>query len=87
MGQDGQASPVSLGCGTLILMALIVLIFSGSGHDELKDELRRMRTDVTDMKAAIEMQRSTLHDIQVLLETSTHAEASPMPQLDHAEVE
>lgn len=36
---------VSLGCGTLILIALIVLIF-GNGGRSSEEELRRLRTDV-----------------------------------------
>lgn len=37
--------PVSLGCGTLILIALIVLIFSNANNDE-EQQLRDLRSDV-----------------------------------------
>lgn len=37
--------PVSLGCGTLILIALIVLIFSNANKDE-EQQLRDLRSDV-----------------------------------------
>jgi len=37
--------PVSLGCGTLILIALIVLIFSNDNDDQGR-ELRDLRSDV-----------------------------------------
>lgn len=37
--------PVSLGCGTLILIALIVLIFSNANDDEER-QIRELRSDV-----------------------------------------
>ena len=37
--------PVSLGCGTLILIALIVLIFS-NGNDDRERQIRDLRSDV-----------------------------------------
>jgi hypothetical protein len=38
---DSGAPNVSLGCGTLILIAIIVAIFSGDSKDEIREALRR----------------------------------------------
>ena len=44
---------VSLGCGTLILIAVIVLIFGNANNDkDLLAEVRRLRSDVRSLKNA-----------------------------------
>ena len=45
----------SLGCGTLILIAIIVLLFSGrSDITELRTEIRDLRTQVERLEAKID---------------------------------
>jgi outer membrane murein-binding lipoprotein Lpp len=45
----------SLGCGTLILIAIIVLLFSGRSEiDELQTEIRDLRTQVERLEAKID---------------------------------
>lgn len=41
-----QGQEVSLGCGTLILIALIVLIFGRSGTRDLERQVESLRTEV-----------------------------------------
>ncbi|HVJ79937.1 MAG TPA: hypothetical protein VNC50_02610 [Planctomycetia bacterium] len=46
-----QSHGVSLGCGTLILIALIVMIFSNAGRDSKKDfEPLKKQLDVIEMR-------------------------------------
>ena len=53
---------VSLGCGTLILIALIVMFFSNqnrsgpSSNPALEIELRNMRTQVAQLREAVDEQ-------------------------------
>ena len=63
-GSDLPSQKVSLGCGTLILIALIVLIFSNSGTkdntrqlNEIKTELSRLREDMANLRRTIEAER------------------------------
>jgi hypothetical protein len=45
----------SLGCGTLILIAIIVAMFSGrSETDDLRNEVRELRTQVERLEAKID---------------------------------
>lgn len=50
----------SLGCGTLILIALIVWFFSGRGTDDLQRDVRELRSDVGELKKLVEAQTSQL---------------------------
>lgn len=69
----GQA--VSLGCGTLILIALIVMFFSNRGdddvkhelrglRDEVKREIRGLRTEVIQLRAAVKDQTALIKGLQ-----------------------
>jgi len=61
MADDRRSGPVSLGCGTLIVIGLIVLIFSGGGRiQDLEGELRNMRTDINNLQAVIETQNQSI---------------------------
>ena len=63
MVDDRRSGPVSLGCGTLIVIGLIVLIFSGGGRiQNMEDELRNMRTDINNLQVVIEMQNQSIED-------------------------
>lgn len=56
---------VRLGCGTLILIVIIVLIFSG-GNDsrELKREVGELKNAVSNLQNEIRALRSTLENQQ-----------------------
>jgi hypothetical protein len=59
-----QGQEVSLGCGTLVLIALIVLIFSGRGSSDVEREVRRLRSEVTDLKKAVEAQSAEIRQLR-----------------------
>ena len=60
MADDTRSHQVSLGCGTLILIALIVLFFSGRGVDDLEREVRGLRTDISELRKSVEVQTSQI---------------------------
>jgi Sec-independent protein translocase protein TatA len=66
MADDRRTQHVTLGCGTLILIALIVSIFSGRpGLEDLGREVRGLRSDIGELKKTIEAQSAqikALHD-------------------------
>ena len=72
--EDKRVQQVSLGCGTLILIALIVLIFGGGHVGDLKHDVHGLSTEVRNLKTAIDSQTE---QIRVLQEKLTRLEASP----------
>jgi hypothetical protein len=61
-GNRGQA--VSLGCGTLILIALMVLFLSNRGQDDVKRDLSNLRSDVRELRKAVEAQTELIKTLQ-----------------------
>jgi hypothetical protein len=64
MADDNRSQQVSLGCGTLILIALIVLIFSGRGVRDLEREVRGLRAEVAELKESVEEQTDQIKRLQ-----------------------
>lgn len=64
MTDDKRTQQVSLGCGTLILIALIVLFFSGRGSDDLNREVRELRTEVGELKKSVDAQTTQIKLLQ-----------------------
>ena len=56
----GGARPASLGCGTLILIALIVLIFSRGGSRETENEVRALKSEIGELKKSVEAQTTEI---------------------------
>lgn len=59
-----EGQEVSLGCGTLILIALIVLIFGRGGTEDLEREVRGLRSEVGELKNAVEAQTGQIKTLQ-----------------------
>ena len=53
---DNRTQKVTLGCGTLILIALIVMFFSKGDTRELERDVKALRTEVGALKKTIELQ-------------------------------
>jgi hypothetical protein len=50
-----QSNTAQLGCGTLILIAIIVVIFSGRGEiNNLQNEIRELRNQVTRLEKKVD---------------------------------
>ena len=50
-----QSNTAQLGCGTLILIAIIVVIFSGRGEvKNLQNEIRELRNQLTRLEAKVD---------------------------------
>jgi hypothetical protein len=60
MSEDSRSQEVSLGCGTLILIALIVLIFSNRGSGKLENEVQRLSAEVAQLKEMIAKQSQAI---------------------------
>jgi len=58
---------VSLGCGTLILIALIVLFFSNRGNEDnsqLQNDIKRLQSQVANLQRSIDDQAAKLTRIE-----------------------
>jgi hypothetical protein len=63
---------VTLGCGTLILIALIVMFFSHSGTSEVKNEVQSLRSEIRELKQSIDIQSN---EIKMLRENLSEGKA------------
>jgi len=65
----GNRTPeATLGCGSLILIALIVLIFGKSNTHDLERELHDLRADVKDLREAVHTQSALIQGLHADLE-------------------
>ena len=71
----------TLGCGTLILIALIVIIFSKGGSDELEKELRKTTTRLESLEKGIDGQKVQLDQLRATLERQTQEISSLRQEL------
>jgi hypothetical protein len=78
----------TLGCGTLILIALIVAIFSNHATDDGGRGLDNLRGDVKALKKSIDAQSQQIRDLHDLLKKGDPAKkpAEALPK-DSAEVD
>ena len=66
--QAGGTRPASLGCGTLILIALIVLFFSRPGLSDLESKVSRLQGSVEELKKASDEQTKELRELRKAVE-------------------
>ena len=59
-----QTQGVSLGCGTLILIALIVMMFSGRGDRGLQRDVQALRAEVAELKKSVDAQSAEIKALQ-----------------------
>jgi type II secretory pathway component PulM len=65
---DSRSTQVSLGCGTLILIALIVLIFSHGRNDGVLREVQNLDSAIRQLKTAVESQADEIKALRQTLE-------------------
>jgi len=68
MDQNGTNQKVTLGCGTLILIALIVLIFGSAGNNEVKRDLREMRAEFERLERVLQSQNGEIAGLRAAVE-------------------
>ncbi len=59
-----KGQEVSLGCSTLILIALIVLFFSQGGTGNVEREVRLLRSELEELKKAVDRQTRQIEALQ-----------------------
>ncbi len=63
MSGSDSVTPVKLGCGSLILIAFIVAMFTRAGTEDLEDDVTQLRGTVEELQAAIELQTDEIRDL------------------------
>lgn len=64
MTPPDNSTKASLGCGSLILIAIIVLIFSNGRNDAVEKQLRDTQSELKELKAEVATQSATLSRIE-----------------------
>jgi hypothetical protein len=64
MPEVNRTQHATLGCGTLILIALIVLFFSRPGISDLEQNVHSLRSEVSDLKKAVETQTNEIKRLE-----------------------
>jgi hypothetical protein len=67
----------TLGCGTLILIALIVLIFGNASSHECADEVKRLSQDIKALQTTVSTQTQAIKRLEN--EMSQALEHNKMP--------
>jgi hypothetical protein len=57
----------SLGCGTLIIIALIVALFSNAGYQRTAMELTSLRNQVEELKRSVDAQTDQIRGLKELI--------------------
>ena len=57
----------TLGCGTLILLAVIVLTFTHAGNEDAKREVRQLREEVKLLQSTVTTQSRDIQDMKRML--------------------
>ena len=60
MVDEKRTQQATLGCGTFILIALIVLFFSRPGITDVEHDIRALRSEIADLRKAVELQTSEI---------------------------
>jgi hypothetical protein len=64
MAEDRRVQQATLGCGSLILIAIIVMLFSRPGLGDLERDVRGLRHDVTELKRSIDEQTGRIRTLE-----------------------
>ena len=57
-----SSQKASLGCGTLILIAIIVLIFGNAGNKELSQDMQQLRQQVSGLDSSVQQLETALQE-------------------------
>ena len=65
--QGDTTKQVSLGCGSIILIAVMMLVVSSAAVNDLESDVRQLRVTVEELKKSVDGQTAAIRDIQAEL--------------------
>lgn len=66
MSDSGTTRDVSIGCGSLCLIALIVWLFSGPGK-EMERNMKALRSEVSELKVLVQNQSDEIRQLRTAI--------------------
>ncbi len=57
-----NSQKANLGCGTLVLIAIIVLIFGNAGNDEMSQDMQQLRQQVSGLNTSVQQLETALQE-------------------------
>ncbi len=75
-----SSQKANLGCGTLILIALIVIIFSGAGDNGTRNALQQLRTEIRSLQSEIQAQRASIQRLEKIIQDSRQPQTTGTPE-------
>ena len=57
-----NSQKANLGCGTLILIAIIVLIFGNAGNEELSQDMQQLRQQASGLNTSVQQLETELQE-------------------------
>ncbi len=57
-----NSQKANLGCGTLILIAIIVLIFGNAGNEEMSQDMQQLRQQVSGLNTSVQQLETALQE-------------------------
>lgn len=64
MSEGNRSDQVTLGCGSLILIALIVIIFSGGRDKEIAKDVKELRSEVQSLQTEIKGLKQSVDELK-----------------------
>ena len=77
MLDERRTQHATLGCGTFILIALIVMSFGNPGTSNLKQDVQSLRSDIMELKKEVETQTNEIKRLNEKLGGAQPAEKNP----------
>ncbi len=75
----------TLGCGTLILIALIVIIFGNLGGRESADQIRSLRSDIQKLEQTVTAQNRQIESLEQRMTSVLGPRSEPAQTTQEAE--
>ena len=62
--QGDTTKQVSLGCGSIILIAVMMLVVSSAAVNDLESDVRQLRVTVEELKKSVDVQTAAIRGVQ-----------------------
>jgi Sec-independent protein translocase protein TatA len=75
-------TPVKLGCGTLIIIAIVVAVASQAGNEDLESDLSSLGSVVQELKQAVDSQTNEIQELHSKIDKLTELQQNRAEKAD-----